>query len=376
LPRFDRYLLSQLLALFGFFSLVLVAVYWVNRAVGLFDQLIGDGQSALVFVEFSLLTLPNVIRLVLPVSAFAACLYAVNRLMQESELVVMQATGFSPWRLARPIVYFGLCVWAMQLVLTNILVPMSQSRLSQRTAEVNENVTARFLTPGRFMHPASGVTTLHPRDHTPGRVERPVPVRRTRPGRDGGIYRAAGADRARRGRSAAGHAERAGPAQAQDGTARLSVTRFADFTLDLAGIVGGDGTRRAVRERTVDARPAARRPCHPGSDRPEPGGPAGRGAQPAGAAAGAGRTAARLCRDDAGGLVALRPLAADRGWRWAADRAADAEHRRFCGRAAGYPLATGLCGAGRWGWRWRLRRSGPAQRPRRRRRLRGPEAVA
>ena len=54
--RFDRYLLSQLLALFGFFSLVLVAVYWVNRAVGLFEQLIGDGQSALVCLEFSVLT--------------------------------------------------------------------------------------------------------------------------------------------------------------------------------------------------------------------------------------------------------------------------------------------------------------------------------
>ncbi|MCU0903725.1 MAG: LptF/LptG family permease, partial [Tabrizicola sp.] len=59
--RFDRYLLSQFLALFGFFALVLVAVYWVNRAVGLFDQLIGDGQSALVFLEFSILTLPNAI---------------------------------------------------------------------------------------------------------------------------------------------------------------------------------------------------------------------------------------------------------------------------------------------------------------------------
>ena len=43
MSRFDRYLLSQLLALFGFFALVLVAVFWVNRAVGLFDQLIGDG---------------------------------------------------------------------------------------------------------------------------------------------------------------------------------------------------------------------------------------------------------------------------------------------------------------------------------------------
>ena len=88
-------MLSQLMALFGFFSLVLVLVYWVNRAVLLFDRLIGDGQSALVFLEFTALTLPNVIRLVLPVSAFAAAVYVTNRLSTESELVVVQATGFS-----------------------------------------------------------------------------------------------------------------------------------------------------------------------------------------------------------------------------------------------------------------------------------------
>ena len=31
------------MVLFGFFSLVLVLVYWINRAVVLFDQLIADG---------------------------------------------------------------------------------------------------------------------------------------------------------------------------------------------------------------------------------------------------------------------------------------------------------------------------------------------
>ncbi|NIO39917.1 MAG: LptF/LptG family permease, partial [Burkholderiales bacterium] len=69
---FDRYLLAQLTLLFGFFSLVLVSVYWVNRAAILFEELIGDGQSARVFLEFTALALPNVIRLVLPASAFVA----------------------------------------------------------------------------------------------------------------------------------------------------------------------------------------------------------------------------------------------------------------------------------------------------------------
>ena len=40
MARFDRYLLSQLMVVFGFFSLVLVMVYWINRAVVLFDRLI------------------------------------------------------------------------------------------------------------------------------------------------------------------------------------------------------------------------------------------------------------------------------------------------------------------------------------------------
>ena len=93
MARLDRYLLSQLMALFGFFALVLVGVYWINRAVMLFDQLVGDGQSALVFLEISVLTLPNVIRLVLPVAGFVAAVYVTNRLTLDSELVVMQAAG-------------------------------------------------------------------------------------------------------------------------------------------------------------------------------------------------------------------------------------------------------------------------------------------
>ena len=166
MSRFDRYLLSQLVALFGFFALVLVSVYWVNRAVGLFDRLLGDGHSALVFLELSLLMLPNVIRLVLPIAAFAAAVFVTNRLTQESELVVMQATGFSAFRLARPVLYFGAIVTALHLVLMNLLVPWSGAMLAEREAALSENVTARYLNEGQFMHPAAGVT-IYIREITP-----------------------------------------------------------------------------------------------------------------------------------------------------------------------------------------------------------------
>lgn len=158
MSKLDRYVLTQLLTLFGFFSLVLVAVYWVNRAVGLFDSLIGDGQSSWVFLQMSALSLPSVIATVLPSSAFVAGVYVANKLTQDSELVVMQALGFSSFRLARPVFYFGAVVALMVAVLTNYLVPLSNIALSQREAEISQNATSRFLKDGQFMAVAKDVT--------------------------------------------------------------------------------------------------------------------------------------------------------------------------------------------------------------------------
>jgi lipopolysaccharide export system permease protein len=149
--------LTQLLTLFGFFSLILVAVYWVNRAVSLFDQLIGDGQTTWVFLQMSLLTLPTVISTVLPSSAFVAAVFVANRMTNDSELVVMQATGFSSFRLARPVFYFGILTALMMAILTNYLIPLSRTELRLRNSEISQNVTARFLKDGQFMSPAPGV---------------------------------------------------------------------------------------------------------------------------------------------------------------------------------------------------------------------------
>ncbi|MCA0043704.1 LptF/LptG family permease [Celeribacter litoreus] len=149
---------QQLLMLFGFFSLVLALVFWVNRAVGLLDWLMGDGQSAGTFLHLTLLSLPTILNTLLPIAAFAATVYVTNRLSSESELVVVQAAGYSPYRLARPVIVFGLFVALLVGILSHILVPMAQRELELRRNEIAQDVTARLLTEGTFVHPIEGVT--------------------------------------------------------------------------------------------------------------------------------------------------------------------------------------------------------------------------
>ena len=234
--RFDRYLLAQLLMLFGFFALVLVLVYWVNRAVVLFDQLIANGQSALVFLEFSALTLPNVIRIVLPIAAFAGTLYVTNKLTSESELVVVQATGFSPWRLARPVLLFGVIVFVLASILAHLLVPMSLRQLEVRTAEISENLTARLLTEGRFIHPTEGIT-FYIREISPlGELQNVFLSDARFEGRR--VTYTAREALLIRGETGPTLIMLEGLAQVyQEADRRLSVTRFEDFAYDLSGLV-------------------------------------------------------------------------------------------------------------------------------------------
>lgn len=157
MSRIDRYIFMQLLGVFGFFELILVAIYWVNRAIGLLDALIRDGQSVGVFIQMSLLTVPGVVELIAPMAGFGAALFAANKLSNDSELVVLQTLGVSYYRLARAACVFGLTIAAMTAVVSNILMPAAATQLRELNIEISRNNTAKFLKEGQFLQPDPGI---------------------------------------------------------------------------------------------------------------------------------------------------------------------------------------------------------------------------
>ncbi|WP_298912391.1 LPS export ABC transporter permease LptF [uncultured Roseobacter sp.] len=241
MSKIDRYVLSQLLILFGFFSLVLVAVFWINRAVVLFDRLISDGQSALVFLEFTALGLPKLITTVLPIAAFCAAVYVTNRLNNESELTVMQATGSGPFRLARPFFVFGVIVFLLASILNHILLPLALEQLSDREAEISQNATSRLLTEGAFLHPSPSVT-FYAREISEDGVLHDVFLSDRRNADEGVIYTASEAYLIRK--------QDLTTLIMVDGTAqrlatddnRLSTAEFRDFSFDISSLIRNDAS--------------------------------------------------------------------------------------------------------------------------------------
>lgn len=228
--------------------MVLISVYWINQAVDLFDAVLADGQNLSVFLEFTALSLPQIMLLVLPVSSFVAVLYIFNRMISESELVVLQTSGLGPLRLLRPVVIFGLILAGLIGVSAHILTPAARGQFNERANQVSQDLTGRFLRAGEFIHPTSGLTVFISEITEIGEFRDVFMQDRSEP-RAETTYTAQRAllvmfDAGPRMVMFDGQAQ-----QRDAATGRLSVVQFDDFTYDLAGLIEEPTERRRdIRE--------------------------------------------------------------------------------------------------------------------------------
>ena len=156
--KLDLYIFRQLFIIFLFFLFVFTLIFWINRAINLFDQLISDGHSSSIILQFVLLNLPSTTTLVFPLACFAAVIFVTNRLKNDSELTVLESAGLSPWRMNKPYFIFGLISMIILAFFTTFIVPNTAKIIDEIQIEFDSSVSSRLLKDGKFIHPFKGVT--------------------------------------------------------------------------------------------------------------------------------------------------------------------------------------------------------------------------
>ena len=158
MQKLDRYIFRQISLIFVFFLLVFTMIFWINRAISLFDRLISDGHSASILFQFALLSLPSITTIVFPLACFAAVMFVTHRLKNDSELTVLQSAGLSPWRMIRPYFIFGILCMLILGFFTTFIVPNAAKILHDKQIELDSSVSAQLLKEGKFIHPFKGIT--------------------------------------------------------------------------------------------------------------------------------------------------------------------------------------------------------------------------
>lgn len=148
-----------------FVAVSFTAAVWLVQSLRLIDLIVNRGLSIGLFLYMAILILPRFIDVVLPIAVFIAVLFTYNRLVVESEMVVMRAAGMSQSSLARPALLTGVVGFAVLMALSLYLLPAANRAFKDLQFEIRNRFASALLQEGIFNTLSDSLTIyVHARD--------------------------------------------------------------------------------------------------------------------------------------------------------------------------------------------------------------------
>jgi lipopolysaccharide export system permease protein len=159
----ERYILRQALwpLVASIATLGLLAL--LTQSVSTLDLIIDQRQSLFTYLQITVLAMPQLVSMILPLALFVAIIYTVNRLQNDSELVVCAAAGMSRRNIAAPLIKIAVGALIVNLAINLWVQPYSFREMRQRLFEVRGDLAAQLVRPGQFRSASEGLT-IYSRD--------------------------------------------------------------------------------------------------------------------------------------------------------------------------------------------------------------------
>jgi lipopolysaccharide export system permease protein len=169
----SRYIFSTTFGAFLIVLFSLTSVIWITQALRDIDLMTSRGQTVLVFLGITGLIIPMLMLVIAPVAQMIAVMHSIGRLSNDSELIVMNAAGMSPWALFRPFLIMSIVVSGVMTLIAAWLGPLGMQTLNNWANEVRADLVTNIVQPGRFNGFERGLT-FHIRERQPNGVLRGV----------------------------------------------------------------------------------------------------------------------------------------------------------------------------------------------------------
>ena len=161
----DRYTLRQIIVGFVLVLTSMTALVWLTQSLRMIDMIVTKGVSVKIFLELTVLVLPNFLQILSPLVLFAVALFTLIRMQADKELTVMQAVGMSPQNIMRPIFKFGYLLMILGYAFSVWVIPMANTELREMKWKVRNDVSHVLLQEGQFNSVGNGLT-LYIRERT------------------------------------------------------------------------------------------------------------------------------------------------------------------------------------------------------------------
>lgn len=153
-----KYILKQLLLGFMLILLGMTALVWLTQSLRMIDMIVTKGVPLAVFLEMTLLVLPNFIQILSPLALFAVILFIFSRMEADKEIMVMKAIGMSNKQIMLPAFILAIILTLLGYLLTIQIIPKSHEELSELKWRVRNDLSHLLLQEGQFNTLNNGLT--------------------------------------------------------------------------------------------------------------------------------------------------------------------------------------------------------------------------
>ncbi len=153
-----KYVLRQLVGVTIFVTVGLTFAIWLTQSLRLVDYIVNRGLPVSTFLSLVGLLLPSFLGVVLPIACFCAVLFIYNKMISDSELVVLRAAGLSQAQLAGPALAIAFAATALGYAISLHFLPASYGGFKQLQHEIRNDYSAVLLQEGRFNTISDGIT--------------------------------------------------------------------------------------------------------------------------------------------------------------------------------------------------------------------------
>lgn len=155
---FQRYAFRQAFMPFLTALAALTGLAILTQSLSNLSLVASRGETLLVFLWVTVLAVPQILALLMPIAVFIACAAALNRMMSESELTVAAAAGLSRRERMSPFLRVAVYAALINLGVNLFVQPAAYREMRQAVYEVRTDIAASVMRPGEFVAMGSEVT--------------------------------------------------------------------------------------------------------------------------------------------------------------------------------------------------------------------------
>ena len=148
--RINLYICRHLAISTAISTAALVFAIWLTQSLRLIEVIVDGAAPVGLFLRLVLLAIPEFLTTVLPLGFVSAVLFTYNRLMTDSELVVLRAAGLGPLSIAKPAILVAAMVTLLAYALNFYVYPFATQEFRRLQSLIQSEYSSVLLREGQF----------------------------------------------------------------------------------------------------------------------------------------------------------------------------------------------------------------------------------